>query len=443
MSNTTLSSRPSEPIPTEGPDGHAPTYYAATARELRLRPQLAGEVVADVCIIGAGFTGVSAGLALAERGYAVVILEAERVGFGASGRNGGQIVNGYSRDLSVIEQRYGKGRAEALGKMSLEGGNIIRERITRYRIECDHRPGNFVAALNPRQLHELQETKTVWERHGHTGLEMIDRAGVARIVDTDRYVGGLLDHMGGHIHPLNLVLGEAAAFEALGGRIYEQSRVTAVEQIEQPLVHTAQGQVRCNYLLVCGNAYIGGLLPEIGGKIMPVSSQQIATAPLGRELAERLLPANYCVEDANYILDYFRRTADDRLLYGGGIGYGGADPASLVDTIRPKLFKTFPELADVAIDFAWSGNFALTLTRIPHVGRLSPQIYFSHGDSGHGVTTTHLLGVVLAEAVAGHAGRFDVWSSLPYLPFPGGHAFRVPLTALGALWYDLRDRLGV
>ena len=442
MSNTTLSSKRSDGIPTKGPDGHAPTYYAATASDRQVRPRLDGDVVADVCIIGAGFTGVSAGLALAERGYAVVILEAERIGFGASGRNGGQIVNGYSRDLSVIEQRYGKARAAALGRMSLEGGNIIRERIQTYSIACDHRPGNFVAALNERQLRELEETKTVWERHGHPGLEMIERERVGRIVATDRYVGGLLDHMGGHIHPLNLVLGEAAAFESLGGRIHEQSRVTSVEQTGQPVVRTDHGEVRCSYLLVCGNAYIGGLLPEIGGKIMPVSSQQIATAPLGHELAQRLLPANYCVEDANYILDYFRRTADDRLLYGGGVGYGGADPASLVDTIRPKLAKTFPELADVAIDFAWSGNFALTLTRIPHMGRLSPQIYFSHGDSGHGVTTTHLLGVVLAEAVAGQAERFDVWSSLPYLPFPGGHSFRVPLTALGALWYDLRDRLG-
>lgn len=443
MSNTTHSSRPSEAIPRQGPDGHAPSYYAATANGRRPRPRLDGEIVADVCIIGAGFTGVSAGLALAERGYAVTILEAERIGFGASGRNGGQIVNGYSRDLSVIERRYGRGRAAALGRMSLEGGNIIRDRIKTYGIVCDHQTGNFVAALNERQLRELEETKTVWERHGHPGLEMIDRAGVDRIVATGRYVGGLLDQLGGHIHPLNLVLGEASAFEELGGRIHEQSRVISVDQSGKPVVRTGHGTVRCDYLLVCGNAYIGGLLPEIGGKIMPVSSQQIATAPLGPELMERLLPANYCVEDANYILDYFRRTADNRLLYGGGVGYGGSDPASIVDTIRPKLARTFPELSDVPIEFAWSGNFALTLTRIPHVGRLSPHIYFSHGDSGHGVTTTHLLGVVLAEAVAGQAERFDVWSSLPYLPFPGGHSFRVPLTALGALWYDLRDRLGL
>ncbi len=426
-----------------GNAGHAPSYYAATANDRRIRPKLDGDITTDVCIIGAGFTGISAGLALAERGMSVVVLEAERIGYGASGRNGGQIVNGYSRDLSVLEDRYGTAKANQLAAMSLEGGHIIRNRVDTYGIACDLKPGNFLAAFNERQLRDMEDVRRNWKQHSHNGLELVDKAGVAAIVATDRYVGGLLDHLGGHLHPLNLVLGEAAALEKLGGRIYEHSRVTAVDTSENPTASTATGTVHAKFLLVCGNAYLGGLLPELGGKIMPVSSQQIATVPLESAQATRLLPANYCVEDANYILDYFRRTADNRLLYGGGVGYGGADPESLVGLIRPKLAKTFPELADVKIDFAWSGNFALTLTRIPHVGRLAPTVYFSHGDSGHGVTTTHLLGVVVAEAVAGQAGRFDVWASLPYLPFPGGQALRVPLTALGALWYDMRDRLGI
>lgn len=423
--------------------GHPPSYYAATASDRAVRPQLQGEIDADVCIIGAGFTGISAGLELAERGFSVVVLEAVRIGFGASGRNGGQIVNGYSRDLSVIERRYGAGRARALGAMSLEGGNIIRGRVASYAIDCDLKPGNFLAAFTPRQMLEIEETKRVWEKHGHTGLEMIDRAGLARIVDTDRYVGGIVDHLGGHLHPLNLVLGEAAALESLGGRIFEQSPAIAVATGPSPTVRTRDGLVRTQYVLVCGNAYLGKLLPEIGGKIMPVSSQIIATEPLDPALARQLLPADYCVEDANYVLDYFRRTADNRLLYGGGVGYGGSDPASLEGAIRPHMLKTFPRLADARIEFAWSGNFALTLTRIPHVGRLSPTVYFAHGDSGHGVTTTHLLGQILGEAIAGHAERFDVWASLPYYPFPGGHTFSVPLTVLGSWWYRLRDRLGV
>lgn len=422
--------------------GHAPSYYAATANDLRLRPSLEGEVVADICIIGAGFTGISAGLELAERGYSVVVLEAVRIGFGASGRNGGQIVNGYSRDLSVIERRYGTDRARALGAMSLDGGNIIRERVAKYALDCDLKAGNFLAAFTPKQLRELEETKRVWETHGHNRLEMVDGAGLQRIVDTDRYVGGLLDHLGGHLHPLNLVVGEAAALESLGGRIFEQSAAIAVETGPSPVVRTRAGQVRAKYVLVCGNAYLGKLLPDISGKIMPVSSQIIATEPLG-DLARKLLPADYCVEDANYVLDYFRRTADGRLLYGGGVGYGGSDPMSIEGAIRPNMLKTFPSLAQTRIEFAWSGNFALTLTRIPHVGRLSPTVYFSHGDSGHGVTTTHLLGKILGEAVAGHAEHFDVWASLPYYPFPGGHTFAVPLTVAGSWWYRLRDRLGV
>jgi len=423
--------------------GHAPSYYAATANDNALRPPLHAVIDADVCIVGAGFTGISAGIELAERGLSVVVLEAVRIGFGASGRNGGQIVNGYSRDLAVIEKRYGAVRARELGAMSLEGGNIIRDRVAKYGINCDLRPGNFLAAFNTKQLHEMEETKRVWETHGHSGLEMVDKAGLANIIATDRYIGGLVDHKGGHIHPLNLVLGEAAALESLGGRIFEHSPAVAVETGPSPSVRTPTGMVRARYVLVCGNAYLGNLLPEIGGKIMPVSSQVVATEPLEPGLAAQLLPADYCVEDANYVLDYFRRTADDRLLYGGGVGYGGSDPASIEAYIRPNMLKTFPQLAGTRIEFAWSGNFALTLTRIPHVGRLSPSVYFSHGDSGHGVTTTHLLGKILGEAIAGHAGRFDVWASLPYYPFPGGRTFRVPLTIMGSWWYRMRDRLGV
>ncbi|HCL63719.1 MAG TPA: gamma-glutamylputrescine oxidoreductase, partial [Rhizobium sp.] len=277
----------------------------------------------------------------------------------------------------------------------------------------------------------------------HTGLEMVSKAEVGKYVKSDRYVGGMIDRLGGHIHPLNLVLGEAAAVESLGGKIFENSRVTGVDMGANPVVRTARGSVKAKYVLVCGNAYLGSMLPKITDKMMPVSSQVMATEPLDAKLIEELLPANYCVEDANYVLDYYRRTADNRLLYGGGIGYGGQDPANLTGVIRPNMLKTFPQLANTKIEFAWSGNFALTLTRIPHMGKLADNVYFSHGDSGHGVTTTHLLGKILGEAVAGHSGRYDVWSSLQALPFPGGKTFRVPLTVLGAWWYGMRDKLGV
>jgi gamma-glutamylputrescine oxidase len=418
---------------------HAKSYYAATANKQDARAALAGTESADVCIIGAGFTGISAALELAERGFSVIVLEAVRVGFGASGRNGGQIVNGYSRDLDVISARYGVDAGRAIGAMALEGGDIIRERIDKYKIHCDHVTGGLFTAFTAKQMKGLEHHRQVWADFGHHSLELVDKAGLAKHVTTDVYVGGMIDHLSGHIHPLNLVQGEAAAVESLGGRIFENSPVVAVDG---SVVKTARGEVRANFVLVCANAYIGDLLPEIGGKIMPVSTQILATEPLGA-LAPALLPSNVCVEDANYVLDYFRRTADGRILYGGGIVYGGQDPASIRAKILPNMLKTFPGLKDARIDYAWSGNFALTLTRFPHMGRLSPNVYFSHGDSGHGVTTTHLLGRILGEAVAGTAGRFDVFASLPYYPFPGGKALRVPLTVAGSWYYRLRDKLGV
>ena len=423
--------------------GHTTSWYAASANNKTVRPTLEGDLHADVCIIGAGFTGISAALELCERGFSVIVLEGTRIGFGASGRNGGQIVNGYSRDLETIARRYGHEKAVKLGQMSLEGGQIIRDRVAKYAIDCDLVDGGFFAAFTPKQIKEMDVQKSNWEKHGHTGLEIVSKADVGKYVKTDRYAGGMIDRLGGHIHPLNYVLGEAAAVESLGGKIFENSQVIAVEKGANPVVRTAKGKVAAKYVLVCGNAYLGKLLPDIGDRMMPVSSQVMATEPLDAALIEELLPADYCIEDANYILDYYRRTSDNRLLYGGGIGYGGSDPADLTGVIRPNMLKTFPQLQNTKIDFAWSGNFALTLTRIPHIGRLSDNVYFSHGDSGHGVTTTQLLGKILGEVVAGHAERFDVWSSLPNFPFPGGKTFRVPLTMLGAWWYGLRDRLGV
>ena len=421
---------------------HAPSYYAATANAAPARPALRGDASAEICIVGAGFTGISAALELAERGLDVVVLEGARVGWGASGRNGGQIVNGYSRGLDVIERRYGREAGQALGEMALEGGQIIRDRVAKYAIDCALRAGGVIVALNARHLRALAHERSVWAGHGHAGMALLDRAGLARYVASARYAGGLFDPLGGHIHPLNLVLGEAAAAEGHGARIFEDSRAIAVERGDRVMVRTQHGSVRAKHVLVCGNAYLGDLLRrEIGSKIMPVSSQVMATEPLDPARIEALLPANACIEDAAYFLDYFRRTPDNRLLYGGGTVYGGADPASIEAKLRKLMVRTFPSLAGIRIDYAWSGNFALTLPRVPHVGRIAPNILFSHGDSGHGVTTTHLLGRLLGEAVAGNAERFDVFARLPYFPFPGGKALRVPLTVMGSLYYRALDRM--
>ncbi|ARJ43150.1 gamma-glutamylputrescine oxidoreductase [Pantoea alhagi] len=423
---------------------HVDSYYAATANSHQPWPQLDGSVQCDVCIIGAGFTGLSSALFLTEAGYEVVVLEAESVGYGASGRNGGQVVNSYSRDIDVIEQRYGTDAARMLGSMMFEGADIIRDRIDRYAIDCDYRPGGIFAALNARQMQHLRTQQRLWERYGNHQLELLDERGIRRAIATERYVGGLLDRRGGHLHPLNLALGEAEAIRRHGGRIYEQSAVEKVTYGAPNIVKTARGDVSAKFVIFAGNAYLAPELePRLSRKSMPCGSQIVTTEPLSVDQALALLPDNYCVEDCNYLLDYFRLTADNRLLYGGGVIYGAREPQDIAALIRPKLLKTFPQLQNVKLSHCWSGNFLLTLSRMPQLGRLDKQVYYIQGDSGHGVTFTHLAGKLVAETLRGDAERFDAFARLPHLPFPGGRRFKVPLTAVGAAWYALRDRLGV
>ncbi len=418
------------------------SYYAASANPTPHRETLASQVEADVCVIGAGYTGLSTALFLLEHGFRVVVLEAARVGFGASGRNGGQIVNSYSRDIDSVERSVGTNEARLIGAMAFEGGQIIRERIERYGIECDLKDGGVFAAFNAKQLKHLEAQKSLWERYGYRQLELLDRQGIRNVVACERYLGGMLDHGGGHIHPLNLALGEAAAIESLGGSIYEQSAAIRIDRGDSPCVHTEQGHVNAKFVIVAGNAYLGGLVPELAAKSMPCGTQVIATEPLPEELANSLLPQDYCVEDCNYLLDYYRLSADKRLIYGGGVVYGARDPADIESIIRPKMLKTFPQLASIKTDFAWTGNFLMTLSRLPQVGRLDNNIYYSQGCSGHGVTYTHVAGKVLAEALRGQAERFDAFASLRHYPFPGGHSLSAPLSAIGAAYYSLRDRLG-
>ncbi|WP_017905436.1 NAD(P)/FAD-dependent oxidoreductase [Pseudomonas asplenii] len=424
-------------------NNHVASFYAASRNLNTDYPALTESVETDVCIIGAGYTGLSTALFLLEHGLRVTVLEAARVGFGASGRNGGQIVNSYSRDIDVIERQTGARQAQLLGEMAFEGGRIIRERVARYGIDCDLKDGGVFAAITPKQLAHLESQKKLWERYGHTQLELMDERRIREVVGTDRYVGGMLDMSGGHIHPLNLALGEAAAVASLGGVIHEQSPATRIERGEHPVVHTPKGQVRAKFVVVAGNAYLGGLVPELAAKSMPCGTQVLATEPLSEDLARSLLPQDYCVEDCNYLLDYFRLTADRRLIYGGGVVYGARDPADIEAIIRPKMLKTFPQLKHVKIDFTWTGNFLLTLSRLPQVGRLGDNIYYSQGCSGHGVTYTHLAGKVLAEALRNQAERFDALAGLTHYPFPGGRLLRVPFTAMGAAYYQLRDRLGI
>lgn len=425
-----------------GSGAYPASYYAASAHPAPPRPALSGEVETDVCVVGAGYTGLSAGLDLAEKGYRVVALEGAKVGWGASGRNGGQIVNGLNASLETIAARYGEATADFVATVVQEGGRIIRERAAKYAIACDLKDGNLFTAFTAKQMKELEEKQALWRRHGIDTFEMLDKAALRAHVASDVYLGGMLDRTGGHMHPLNLALGQAAALESLGGVIHEGTEVTGVETGAAPVVRTGAGLVRAKVVILAGNAYLGHAVPEIENRVMPFSTQMIATEPLG-DRGRALLPTDMCVEDLRWILDYYRLSADGRLLFGGGTIYGGTDPADIRGKILPNLEKVFPGLKGVRVDYAWSGNCALSFSRVPQMGRLGPATYYATGYSGHGVVGSHVFGRILAQAVDGDLARFDAFSRVPWLPFPGGRRFRVPYSAIGAWWYGLRDRLGV
>lgn len=423
---------------------YPPSYYAASRNIVRQPVTLAGQVEADICVVGAGYSGLSAAISLAEHGFSVVVVEAAEVGWGASGRNGGQVVNGLNASLGTIQRRYGDATANFVGGLLQEGAGIIYDRIARYGIDCDLRRGNIYAAYTPKHMDELRAKQALWRTHGMDDHELLDQHQIRQHIGSDVYCGGMIDRSGGHMHPLNLALGEAAALESLGGRIFEHSPVTRVEQdATGATVHTANGRIKAKTALVCGNAYLGNVVPELTARVMPVSTQMMATEPLGEERARALLPTGMCVEDVRYILDYFRLSADHRLIFGGGVVYGGTDPADVEAKLRPNMDKVFPQLKDVRVDYAWSGNFALSFSRVPQLGRLGKNVYFAHGYSGHGITGSHLFGRILGEAVRGDMTRFDTFASLPWIPFPGGRMFRAQYSTLGSWWYALKDRLGM
>ncbi len=427
-----------------GNGSHTSSYYAASANSSPKRPALATDIHAEICVVGAGFTGLSTALHLAQNGQSVVLVEGARVGWGASGRNGGQIVNGFNAGLDTIENRYGTDTAEFLGGLVQEGAGVIRQFVADYNIDCDLKKYNVYVAFNAKQMQGLKEKQTLWQRFGMDDHELLSAQELKQHVVTSRYAGGMIDHSGGHVHPLNLALGEAAAFESLGGTIYEHTRVVKVDDVTgEPKLITENGSVTCGKLVLCGNAYLGKAVPKLSARVMPVSTQVMATEPLSADVASSILPTDACVEDVRYILDYYRLSADKRLLFGGGTVYGGKEPADVEAKLRPNMEKLFPQLKGVKIDYAWNGNFALSFTRVPQMGQLGPNSFHAMGYSGHGVTGSHLFGRTLANALLGDTEHFDRFSSIPWLPFPGGQRFRAPYSTLGSWWYGFRDAVGL
>ena len=416
--------------------------YTATAPAGERHRALAGRETADVCVVGAGFTGVSAALHLAERGYSVVVLEAARVGWGASGRNGGQVGSGMRESMSALERSIGPSHAEALWMLCEEAKATIAERIALHDIGCDWRPGNLLASTRERYMGWIEsEAEFCHRRFGYRGYRMLSRAQMGEEVASDCYVGGRMDEAGGHLHPLRFVLGMAGAAVHAGARIFEGSRVERIQWGSPTKVSTSHGVVEAAYVVLAGNAYLGRLEPRIASRIMPIVNHVLATEPLGEHRARSLIRSGACVHSTKFVVDYYRCTADHRLLFGGGETYSDRpldDPKAFV---RRYMLRVFPQLADVRIDHAWSGRLAITMNRLPHVGRLAPDGYFAQGFSGHGVALTQIAGKLIGEAVAGTAERFDVLAGLRHRAFPGGTALRHPLLVLGMLYYTLRDKL--
>jgi gamma-glutamylputrescine oxidase len=427
-----------------GSSGYVASYYAASAHPAPERPVLEGSHECDVCVVGAGIAGCSTALHLAEKGLKVVLLEEHRVGWGASGRSGAQAIQGVSCGQTKLERLIGAADAHAVWEVSIEGLALMRTLIARFGIECDWADGHLSAAIKARHERELKaELTELRDTYAYPSVRYLPREELRGILASERYLGGLYDANSAHLHPLNYTLGLARAAESLGARIFEGSRASsfAADSGSQVRVQTPRGQVRSKFLVLCGNVYLGATAPALAAKIMAVATYIVATEPLGATRARELIGNNTAVSDMNWVLDYYRRSADHRLLFGGRVNYSGLRSFDAPRATRARMLAVFPQLKDVRIDYAWGGEVDITLNRAPHFGRLAPNVYFLQGFSGHGIALTGIAGKLVAEAINGTAARFDVFARIPHGNFPGGAALRRPALVLAMLWYRIKDLL--
>jgi len=428
----------------------ARSYYAAssayaasgTLPAALSREPLAGEVRADVAVVGGGIAGCSAALHLAQRGFKVALLEAHVVGYGASGRSGGQTIFGLAAGQKALTAQVGRDDARRLFDLSIEALDLTQALIRGHGIDCDYKPNHVHVATKPRHLVELSEwVEELRGAYGYESVRLLDRRDLEAHVRSKRYLGGLIDTRSGHLHPLKYTQGLARAAERAGVRIFENTQALRYEDGAEVAVHSAQGTLRCRHLVLCANAYIGSLAPALARRILGVGTYIIATQPLLPALARTLLPSDAAVADINWILDYFRLSADNRLLFGGRVSYSALQPRRLAQSMHRRLVGVFPDTADLKVEYAWGGYLDITMSRAPDFGRLAPNVFYLQGFSGHGMSLTALAGKLAAEAVAGTAERFDVFARLPHRDFPGGALLRRPSLVLAMLYYRLRDLL--
>lgn len=421
------------------PDPLNNSYYAASANAWETQPSLEDEAQCDVCVVGGGFTGLSAALACAENGLSVVLLEAETIGFGASGRNGGQLIPGLRWSMREIDAEFGRDRAQAIFDLAWSAVERVSDRVAKHNICCDLKTGHLEAAHKSAHFGDMQrEAEFLAGEFGWDSIDVVQPAEMGKHINGGGYHGGIYDRNGGHFHPLNYASGLAKAALDSGVQIYEGSRALSIQQRQKVMVDLAQGRVEAAHLIIATDAWIGDIAPDLGRYTVPIMNYNTATEPLAD--ADRLLPSDAAVADSRFVLNYFRLSADKRLIFGGGEKYVQTPPADIGAFVRKHMAVVFPSLADTPIDYAWGGAVAVTSNRLPHMGRKG-NVFYAHGFSGHGALVTTLAGELIAEAVVGTMERFDVFASLPHTRFPGGKWLARPLATLGLLYYAMRDRL--
>ena len=422
---------------------HVKSYYAATANQKLSFDQLRSNIKTQICVIGGGFTGLNTAINLAKKGYEVVLIESEQIGWGASGRNGGQLISGFSFS-DHFEKKGIEDDIKNMWQLGAKSADLVRERISEFSIECDLKDGFIDVATNRKHMDDLINRCSEWNDSGyHHELQLVDEIQVKKYVNSEAYVGGLIDSGSGHIHPLNLCLGEAKAASELGVVIYENTNAIEVSEGSPVKVLTSNGSIEADYIVIAANAYIGGLNKKLRRMVMPAASCIIATEPLSDETAEKIMPSDMAVCDQNTILDYYRLSADKRMLFGGRFNYSGKIPSDdrIKIEIKKRMVSVFPELSDIKVDYAWSGNVAVSLKKIPQLGRIDKNIIYSQGYSGHGVAPTHMAAKVIADAVDGDHEILNLLSSVQHIQLPGGKWFSSPATAIGMMYYQLKDKI--
>ena len=420
---------------------HTASYYAATANDATRHPLLEGSVQADVCVVGGGFSGIATALSLAERGRSVVLLEANRIGWGASGRNGGQMIAGISGE-SAIKRQLGAAGAQLVRDIRYRGHEIIEGRIAKYGISCNLKHGWMEVAARPSHMRAIRANVEERIKDGDGDhLEIVEPQAMPRVLGTTAYHGGFIDRRSGHLHGLNLCLGEARSAANLGVRIFEQTRAVALEGGAKPWVKTERGRVGADTVIIAGEIFDSFDQPRLKGLMLPTGSYIIATEPLSEAVAAAINPQDLAVADSNVVLDYFRLSADRRMLFGGRCNYSNRDPTDIGASLRPRMIEIFPQLADAKIDYAWGGRIAIIVDRVPAIGRLAPNLYYLQGYCGHGVNASHIAAEIVSDAICGTTERFDLFDRIRHVRLPLSDWFGNEMLALGMLYYRLRDLL--